>query len=174
MFTKLPTEKLSSILLAPLLVFLMFPRWANADQLVYQATGADVAFTKYGLTGKGVVIAIIDRGIQWQNQDFIKPDGTTRIKYMLDMSGQQGCKAGNPSPIEYTEAQINAALAGGPTVPERDALGHGTVSMGMAAGNGRSFAAGKYTGLAPEADLIVLRAVADRHLTGQLPTNRQV
>ncbi len=155
------TEKLSSFLNVPFLMCLLFAGWANADQLVYQQTGADVALTKYGLTGKGVVIAIIDRGIQWQNQDFIKADGSTRIKYMLDMSGQQGCSASNPAPTEYTEAQINAALAGGPTVAERDALGHGTVSMGMAAGNGRSFAAGKYTGLAPEADLIVIRAVVE-------------
>ncbi len=150
-----------SLSLLATLVVALFPAISKADQLVYQQTGADLAFTKYGLTGKGVVVAIIDRGIQWQNQDFINPDGTTRIKYMLDMSGQQGCSSSNPAPIEYTAAQINAALAGGPTIPERDALGHGTVSLGMTAGNGRSFAAGKYTGLAPQADLIVIRAIVE-------------
>ena len=157
-----------------LLLILGFAGAAHADQLVYQQTGADLAFAKYGLTGKGVVVAIIDRGIQWQNQDFINPDGTTRIKYMLDMSGQHGCignppingangpTVGTPAPVEYTAAQINAALAAtGPTIPERDALGHGTATIGMTAGNGRSFANGKYIGIAPEADLIIVRGVVE-------------
>lgn len=160
--------------LALLAVALTFARTGSADPLVYSQTGADLAFAKYGLTGKGVAVAIIDRGIQWQNADFINPDGTTRIKYMLDMSGQQGCvgnppingvggpTVGNPAPVEYTAAQINAALAGtGPTIPERDALGHGTATMGMTAGNGRSFANGKYIGIAPQADLIVVRGVVE-------------
>jgi minor extracellular serine protease Vpr len=147
--------------LGVLLVGLAVAGTARADELVYQQTGADLAFAKYGLTGKGVVVAVLDRGIQWQNQDFIKPDGTTRIKYMLDMSGQTACNAGNPAPVEYSEAQINAALAGGPAIPERDAVGHGTATIGMAAGNGRSFANGKYKGIAPEADLIFVKTVSD-------------
>jgi hypothetical protein len=134
---------------------------ARADELALRQTGADVAAARYGATGKGVVVAILDRGIEWQNPDFIKPDGTTRIKYMLDMSGQNYCNAGNPKPIEYTAAQINAALAGGPTIPERDAVGHGTVTAGIAAGNGRAFAGGKYTGFAPDADLIIVKLTSD-------------
>jgi len=161
-------------MLAVLLGALAFAGAAQADPLVYQMTGADLAFAKYGLTGKGVAVAIIDRGIQWQNADFINPDGTTRIKYMLDMSGQHGCvgnppingangpTVGTPAPVEYTAAQINAALAGtGPAIPERDALGHGTATMGMTAGNGRSFANGKYIGIAPQADLIIVRGVVE-------------
>ncbi len=172
--SNLYSEGLRAARLAILLGPLVFAGAARADQLVYQLTGADLAFTKYGLTGKGIVVAIIDRGIQWQNQDFINPDGTTRIKYMLDMSGQNGCvgnppingangpTVGSPAPVEYNSAQINAALNGtGPTIPERDALGHGTATIGMTAGNGRSFAAGKYKGLAPEADLIIVRGVVE-------------
>ncbi|HXW70773.1 MAG TPA: S8 family serine peptidase [Methylocella sp.] len=132
-----------------------------ADPLAFQQTGADIVVARYGLTGKGVVIGIIDRGIQWQNPDFIQPDGTTRIKYMLDMSGQNWCNPSNPPPVEYTEAQINAALAGGPPIPERDAVGHGTVTAGIAAGNGRAYANGKYKGFAPGADLIIVKAVSE-------------
>ncbi len=151
-----------AVIPAFLLVTLGFTGSARADQLVYQLTGADLALAKFGLTGKGVVVAILDRGIQWQNPDFINPDGTTRIKYMLDMDGQQDCSASNPAPIEYTAAQINAALAGtGPTIPERDAVGHGTASIGMTTGNGRAFAAGKYTGIAPQADLVIIRSVSE-------------
>lgn len=133
----------------------------RADQLAYQQTGADAALTRYGLTGKGVIIAILDRGIQWQNPDFVKPDGTTRIRYMLDMTGQNYCDPSNPAPVEYTAAQINAALNGGPTIPERDAVGHGTVTAGIAAGNGRAFANGKYKGFAPDADLIIVKLTSE-------------
>ena len=114
-----------------------------------------------GLTGKGVVIAILDRGIQLQHPDFINPDGTTRIKAMLDMSGQSQCAAGNPTPIEYTEAQINAALNGGAPLPELDAVGHGNVTAGIAAGNGRAAASGRFAGVAPEADLIIVKVTSE-------------
>jgi minor extracellular serine protease Vpr len=143
------------------LIALVLSGAALADPLAFQQTGADIALARYGLTGKGVVVAILDRGIQWQNPDFIKPDGTTRIKYMLDMSGQNWCNSNNPAPIEYTQAQINAALNGGPPIPERDAVGHGTVTAGIAAGNGRAYANGKYKGFAPDADLIIVKMVSD-------------
>jgi hypothetical protein len=146
---------------ATLTMTALLPASAFADQLALQETGADVAREKYGVTGKGVVIAILDRGIQWQNPDFIKPDGNTQIKWMLDMSGQNYCDSGNPAPVEYTEAQINAALHGGLTIPERDAVGHGTVTAGIAAGNGRAYANGKYTGFAPEADLIIVKLTSE-------------
>ncbi|MEM7283798.1 MAG: S8 family serine peptidase [Pseudomonadota bacterium] len=77
------------------------------------------------------------------------------------MTGQSSCLATNPDPVEYTEAQINAALSGGPTINTRDAVGHGTVSLGIAASNGRAFANGKYRGIAPEADLIVVKYTSE-------------
>jgi hypothetical protein len=139
---------------------LFFPS-LRADDLLYQQTGTDLAVARYGVTGKGVIIAILDRGIQFQHPDFIKPDGTTRIKAMYDMTGQNYCDNGNPAPVEYTPAQINAALNGGTPVPERDAVGHGTVTAGIAAGNGRAFANGKYKGIAPDADLIIVKMTSD-------------
>jgi minor extracellular serine protease Vpr len=137
---------------------------ARADDLVNKQTEADLAFAKYGMTGKGVIVAVLDRGLDFTHPDFRNADGTTRIKWMLDMTGQQSCNAqgtGSPAPIEYTEAQINAALTGGAAVKERDAVGHGTVTTGLAAGNGRAYASGIYAGLAPEADLIIVKMVSE-------------
>ena len=145
----------------PAIAALIFAPYALADQLASQQTGSDVVVARYGVTGAGVVVAILDRGIQWQNPDFIKPDGKTRIKYMLDMTGQNYCASSNLAPVEYTEAQINAALAGGPAIPERDAVGHGTVTAGVAAGNGRAFANGKYKGFAPDSDLIIVKLTSE-------------
>lgn len=134
---------------------------------VRQVTKTDQAVAKYGVTGKGVVVAILDRGIDWQHPDFIKPDGTTRIKWILDMSGQNLCgpgippTPGTPAPVEYSEARINAALLGGPTINTRDAVGHGTATAGIAAGNGRALASRLYRGMAPEADLIVVKLTSE-------------
>ena len=115
----------------------------------------------HGLTGRGVTIAILDRGIDWSHPDFIRPDGTTRIRWLLDMTGQNWCDPNNPAPVEYSASQINDALTGGAEIDSRDAVGHGTVTAGIAAGNGSAFAEGKYAGLAPEADLIVVKITSE-------------
>ena len=70
-------------------VWAVLQRVSHGDDLVNQKIQADTALKKFGVTGKGVIVAILDRGIDWQHPDFIKPDGTTRIKWLLDMSGQQ-------------------------------------------------------------------------------------
>ncbi len=124
-------------------------------------TLADLAIERYGVRGKGVTVVVLDRGIDWRHPDFRKPNGTTRIKWLLDMSGQSYCSAGNPAPAEYSEAQINAALGGGAPIPSTDFVGHGNATAGSAAGNGRAFAGGRYRGMAPEADLLIVKLVSE-------------
>jgi minor extracellular serine protease Vpr len=118
-------------------------------------TGANAAEAKYGSTGAGATVVIMDRGIDWDHPDFIKPDGTTRIKWLYDMSPE------HPSPIEYSEVQINAALAGGPPINSRDAVGHGTVTAGLAAGNGAAVTGSDFRGMAPGADLIIIKVTSE-------------
>jgi len=87
---------------------------------------ADKAFAKYGLTGKGVIVAILDRGIDYTHANLRNADGTTRIRMMWDMSNVNPnlpiCDPGQPQPIVYTQAQINQALQQGPMLAERDAV----------------------------------------------------
>ena len=134
-----------------------------ADTGVNQATRADQAFAKYGLTGKRVIVAVLDRGIDYTHPDFRHANGTTRIKKMWDMSAQNVCSPSNPPPVVYTEARINAALSGGPPLAERDAVGHGTVTAGIAAGSGRAVLPSslQYAGLAPEADLLIVKVTSE-------------
>ncbi|MCU1267888.1 MAG: peptidase and in kexin sedolisin [Acidobacteria bacterium] len=132
---------------------------------------------KSELTGKGVIVGVVDTGIDWRHPDFIRPDGSSRILYLWDMYDNSyqtsGGKIGNPGPTleaggdvlpgtVYTNAQIDAALGGTGTVNSMDYFGHGTAVAGTAAGNGRATAnglpAGTYTGVAPEADLIIVKA----------------
>ena len=87
---------------------------AVGDSAVNKATQNDKAFSKYGLTGKRVIVAFLDRGIDYTHPDFINTNGTTRIKMMWDMSNANPnlpiCDPGQPAPIVYTQTQINQAL----------------------------------------------------------------
>jgi minor extracellular serine protease Vpr len=123
---------------------------------------SDQASAKYGVTGKGVIFAMIDRGIDWQNNDFRNPDGTTRIAYIFDLTDNTGQKAANNPYSEgtiYTKSQINQALQGGAPLAERDFLGHGTANTAIAVGNGRNTP--KYRGIAPDATIISVKLVND-------------
>ncbi len=124
-------------------------------------TRTDEAMTDFGVTGKGVTIAVLDRGITWQHPDFVNPDGTSRIYKMLDMSGQTGCSANNPAPVEYTRQNINDALLNQTELGMRDAVGHGTATAGTAAGNGRALPDLRYMGIAPEADLVIVKLTSE-------------
>ena len=123
---------------------------------------SDEASATYGVTGKGVIFAMIDRGIDWQNKDFQNADGTTRIAALFDMTDNTGQNApNNPYGVGtiYTQAQINAALQGGATIPERDYLGHGTANTAVAAGNGTNDF--KYHGIAPNATIVSVKMFND-------------
>lgn len=117
-----------------------------------------------GPTGAGVIVGIVDSGIDWSHPDFIRPDGRSRVLYLWDQTDPAGP---HPSPFgtgsEYTRADIDDEIDGSPAGKVRagDESGHGTHVAGIAAGNGRGTgngkASGRYTGMAPEADLIVVR-----------------
>lgn len=133
-------------------------------------------FDRQALTGKGVIVAVIDTGIDWSHQDFVNADGTSRILYLYDLFDSSwttsGGRIGSAPPLVdkdnkpigtlYSKAQINAALKGRGTIASKDVVGHGTACAGTAAGNGRATGngvlPGTYKGIAPEADLIIVKA----------------
>lgn len=116
----------------PACLALLAPTFQDAHALnqVRSETRTDEAVSAFGVDGRGVAIAIPDRGIDWSHPAFIGADGHTRIRALLDVSGQNLRAAGDPAPVECGPAQIDAALAG--------AVGHGTATAGTAAGNGRA------------------------------------
>ncbi len=115
---------------------------------------------KNPLTGKGVIIGIIDSGINYTHPDFRNPNGTTRILYLWDQTDSSGIPPnGFLGGSQYTEEQINNALNSINTfekVPHIDSIGHGTAVAGVAAGNGRR-SNGTYSGVAPESSLIIVK-----------------
>jgi subtilisin family serine protease len=139
---------------------------ANQVWTVDRAAGT---FT--GRTGKGVIIGIVDSGIDFHHPDFLKPNSDppqSRVLRIWDM-GIKPVQAGEHGPpavlltggltygVEYTNNEINEHLkAGDFFVAQRDCRGHGTHVASIAAGNGAEKQY-KYIGVAPEADIIVVK-----------------
>jgi len=125
------------------------------------AVRANDARSMFNVTGRGVVIGVIDTGADWRHGDFRKADGTTRIKFMWDVSDSAGTGPGNLGRV-FTESEINAALQSGSGIGSVDTEAHGTHVTGIAAGNGLGAGAGGspslFSGIAPEADLVIVKA----------------
>ena len=119
--------------------------------------------------GANVIIAVIDTGIDIFHNSFRKSDGTTRILELWDQGITVAGRPPPPAPLiqagaVFTAPHINAALTAGPPFASRDTNGHGTHVAGIAAGNGRQddrcYFPGTFVGVAPEADLVIVRAIA--------------
>lgn len=112
------------------------------------------------LRGRGVVICVIDTGIDYRNPVFLDENGNSRILAIWDQTIQTGTPpAGFLYGSEYTRDAINAALRSSDpyeTVPTRDTNGHGTAMAAVAAGNSTN-AEVPYRGAAPEADLVIVK-----------------
>ncbi len=104
-----------------------------------------------GLTGKGVLVAVIDSGIDIFHEDFRNEDGSTRILYLDDqITGRT-----------YEKWEIDEIIQGvhdadGRSGLSLDTSGHGTAVAGIAAGNGRA-SGGLYRGAAYESELMIVR-----------------
>ena len=116
----------------------------------------------FNLSGKGVIVAIIDSGIDYAHQDFRNEDGTSRILYLWDQTIAGRPPEGYYEGTLYTKEQIDEALKATTfegrdrLVPSNDTTGHGTSVAGICCGNGRA-SNGKYRGVAYEADIIVVK-----------------
>lgn len=115
------------------------------------------------LSGAGVLVGIIDSGIDYTHPDFCKEDGTTRIVALWDQSSDSGNPPkGYTIGTLFTGEQINFALQEAVRenqrriVPSVDLSGHGTHVAGIAAGNGRA-SGGQYRGVAYASELLVVK-----------------
>lgn len=103
--------------------------------------------------GNHVLIGIVDTGIDFHNPDFSNRDGSTRIKYIWDQTRDGHAPSGYNFGYECDSASISAGQC-----PEKDADSHGTHVSGIAAGNGASSFPPKEIGVAPQADIIVVKS----------------
>ena len=119
--------------------------------------GADAVWhgvkDSYGrnVTGAGIIIGMVDTGIDTTHPDFTFSNGTTKILYVWDQTTPGHAPSGFGYGYECASSDIQDR-----TCPELDTFGHGTHVAGIAASSGQ--ASGKYFGVAPDARLIVVKS----------------
>jgi subtilisin family serine protease len=150
------------------------PTKPGLDDSIPEIRGASVRNAQHPFsgtdkfTGLGVMIGIIDTGINILHPVFRLPNDQTktRIRTILDQT--------QSPPVTFTKAQIEAAIASNTQIIQPGAMvsgarvetgkndhKHGTHVAGIAAGNGKK--AGncsgefKYVGVAPEAELVIVK-----------------
>lgn len=139
-----------------LILGILLPLTLNADEKVREETGVNKVWSELGFTGKNVIVAIFDRGIDYTHPDFTNDNGTTRILSIFDLTDNSGSNNAYNVGTIYNEEEINSALLSGEKLNTRDAVGHGTSTTGLAASNGRA-SNGLYTGMAPNCSIIIVK-----------------
>ena len=106
------------------------------DEQSIEASGVKTLRSVPGLNlrGQGVLIGIVDTGIDYTHKAFVKADGTTKIVSIWDQSIPTGSPPdGFNYGTEYLSDQINTALINQDPksiVPSTDDIGHGTFWQG--------------------------------------------
>ena len=107
-------------------------------------------------TGKGIIVGVLDGGLQYNHPNFLKANGESRIRKVWDFNDKDGQQeavvVSNPADIlarKYSYSSCNGL----------NTTNHGTHVTGIAAGSGR------HLGMAPESDIIFsdvsINAMAD-------------
>lgn len=116
-----------------------------------------------GLTGKGVVVGIIDTGIDYLNEEFMDNEGNTRISFIWDQTIDTNLTKGSRVPFGalYTRDDINKAIVAERNgenpydiVPSKDVIGHGTSMAGIVGARGKN---PKIKGIAPECEFAIIK-----------------
>lgn len=117
------------------------------------------AVPNFNLRGQGVLVGIVDTGVDYTNPIFQYADKTTRIVSIWDQTidtdqppGQEGYGT------VFSREQINLALQSEnplEIVPSVDEIGHGTMIAGVAAGN--PVPEEGFSGVAPDTELVVVK-----------------
>ncbi|MDE6182069.1 MAG: S8 family serine peptidase, partial [Eubacteriales bacterium] len=110
------------------------------------------------LKGSGVLIGIIDTGVNYTIDELIYEDNTTKIVSIWDQTIRGNTPENQCFGTEYTREMINEALASEnpfEIVPSNDEIGHGTRLASICAG--RESTDKDFIGVAPDSELIVVK-----------------
>lgn len=129
------------------------------------------------LTGKGVIVGIIDTGIDYLNEEFILEDGTSRIINIWDQSLRREDITKRDIYIGriYSNEQINQAINAFKNkqdpyeiVPSRDDIGHGTKVAGIIGARGYN---SQFKGIANDCKYVIVKLMENENFNKQLREN---
>lgn len=108
-----------------------------------------------GYDGTGVIMGLIDSGIDFTHPDFLDSAGKSRVLYIWEQSPTSGSTVPQPYNygIEWRKGQIDSGLC---THTDLTYYGHGTHVSGIAAGDGSSTNLRDYRGVAYKSDIILV------------------
>ncbi len=168
-------EQLEQLVTLDEVEYMELPKGLQYD--VYRAKQASciipVVSGTDSLSGEGVLVAIIDSGIDYLLSDF-RDGNKSRILFLWDQTIEtdNGNNGQFSIGIEYTKEEIDRAItvadmgngrmnynAARELVPSVDVSGHGTAVAGIAAGNPAS---PLYRGIAPKSSLIIVKLRGQR------------
>ncbi|ROR28307.1 subtilase family protein [Mobilisporobacter senegalensis] len=160
----IPQSRIAQFISYPEIEFVEKPRRLTFAVSAGRAASCinPVQTAEFDLFGDGVLVAIIDSGIDYTHPDFRNEDGTSRILDLWDQTIPGTPPIGYTVGTLYTKAMLDEALSRR-TVPERleivpsvDISGHGTHVAGIACGNGRA-SAGRNRGVAARSEMLVVK-----------------
>jgi len=122
------------------------------------------------LTGEGILVGIVDSGIDYQSPEFLNEDGSTRIRALWDQTltarqdNDERPPVGFDTGVEFDKYRIDTALRSQnpqTIVPSFDTSGHGTAVAAIASASG-NLRNGQYRGVAPQSELLVVKLGSPR------------
>ena len=123
------------------------------------------------LFGQGVLVAVIDTGIDYQHPAFKYADNSTRIHSLWDqtINENNGPPANFYYGMEYTKEMINTALRDeNPLniVPSIDEVGHGTMVAGIIGGSSNEQQ--QFRGVVPQCEFVIVKLKPAKKLNKQI------
>lgn len=127
------------------------------------------------LTGRNVLIGMVDTGIDYLNEEFIRPDDTSRIISIWDQTIRNNVDNNVYIGQVYLNEQINNAIKAYRNnedpykiVPLRDEVGHGTKAAGIMGGRGYN---NEFQGIANDSDFVIVKLLESENFKKQLRDN---
>ncbi|MGL5327968.1 MAG: S8 family serine peptidase, partial [Peptostreptococcaceae bacterium] len=143
---------------SPMSSLIQIDEGVAGGETVLSASGSDFIENNPYITvnGEGVIIAIIDSGIDYLHLDFMKEDKKSKIISIWDQESTNGKPPeGMIFGSEFTREDINKAIENNDGSLTKDTIGTGTIASGIAAGKGNLNKS--YEGGAPNAELLVVK-----------------
>ncbi len=126
------------------------------------------------LTGRGVLIGIVDTGIDYLNEEFLREDDTSRVISIWDQTIPHNSSAPYIG-TTYSNDQINEAIKSYrrnedpyTIVPSKDTIGHGTKVAGIIGARGTNSG---ITGIAGDSDFVIVKLLESSNFRKRLLEN---